>query len=69
MAGGGLAEGTYFGSSDRLGWYPRDNSIHISDLTATIYDAFEIDSSQIIPDTLGRPHTLSEGRVVRGLFG
>lgn len=69
MAGGGLPAGQYFGSSDRLGWSPRDNAIHISDLTATIYDAFGIDPSQIIPDTLGRPHTLSEGHVVRGLFG
>lgn len=69
MAGGGLPGGQYFGSSDRLGWSPRDNAIHISDLTATIYDAFGIDPSQIIPDTLGRPHVLSEGHAVRGLFG
>ncbi|MDB5385956.1 MAG: hypothetical protein JWM11_1602 [Planctomycetaceae bacterium] len=69
MAGGGLAGGQYFGSSDRLGWYPRDNAIHIADLSATLYDGFGIDPAQAIPDTLGRPHILSEGHVVPGLFG
>ena len=69
LAGGGLAGGQYFGASDRLGWYPRDNPIHVADLTATIYAAFGIDPAQIIPDTLGRPHVLSEGHVVPGLFG
>ncbi|MDB5338624.1 MAG: hypothetical protein JWN70_4243 [Planctomycetaceae bacterium] len=69
MAGGGLPGGQYFGSSDRLGWYPRDKPIHIADLSATIYSAFGIDPSQVIPDTLGRPHILSEGHAVTGLFG
>lgn len=69
MAGGGVRGGQYFGSSDRLGWYPRDKPIHIADLSATIYDAFGIDPSQAIPDTLGRPHILSEGHVVPELFG
>lgn len=68
MAGAGVPKGEYFGASDRLGWYPRDKAIHISDLTATIYDAFGIDPGQSIPDTLGRPHLLSEGHVVQGLF-
>jgi len=68
LAGGGLAGGQYFGASDRLGWYPRDNPIHIADLTATIYAAFGIDPAQIVPDTLGRPHVLSEGQVVPGLL-
>jgi hypothetical protein len=68
LAGGGLAGGQYFGASDRLGWYPRENPIHIADLTATIYAAFGIDPAQIVADTLGRPHLLSEGHVVPGLL-
>ena len=68
MAGGGLSGGQYYGASDRLGWYPREKPLHIADLMATIYDAFGIDPSQSISDSRGRPHLLSEGRVVPGLF-
>jgi hypothetical protein len=68
LAGGGLAGGQYFGASDRLGWYPRDNPVHVADLTATIFAAFGIDPSQTVPDTLGRPHVLSEGNVLPGLL-
>jgi hypothetical protein len=69
LAGGGLEGGQYFGASDRLGWYPHENPIHVADLTATIYDAFGIDPAQTVLDTLGRPHVLSEGQIVKGLFG
>jgi hypothetical protein len=37
-------------------------------LTATICAAFGIDPAQTVLDTLGRPHVLSEGNVVPGLF-
>lgn len=69
LAGGGLEGGQYFGASDRLGWYPHENAIHVADLTATIYDAFGIEPTQTVIDTLGRPHVLSEGQVVKSLFG
>jgi hypothetical protein len=68
LAGGGVGGGQYFGASDRLGWYPRDNPVHVADLTATIYAAFGIDPTQTVPDTLGRPHLLSEGNVIPGLI-
>jgi Protein of unknown function (DUF1501) len=64
LAGGGLAGGQYFGASDRQGWYPRENPIHVADLTATIYSAFGIDPMATVPDILGRPHALSAGTVV-----
>ncbi|MBI3866680.1 MAG: DUF1501 domain-containing protein [Planctomycetia bacterium] len=68
LAGGGVFGGKYFGASDRLGWYPRENPIHIADLTATILAAFGIDPAQVVPDTLGRPHVISEGHAVPGLL-
>jgi hypothetical protein len=68
LAGGGLAGGQYFGASDRLGWYPHENPIHVADLTATLFAAFGIDPAETVLDTLGRPHVLSEGNVVSGLF-
>ena len=63
-----MSGGQYFGASDRLGWYPSDNPIHVADLSATIYAAFGIDPVQTVPDTLGRPQLLSEGNVVQGLI-
>ena len=69
MAGGGIPGGTYFGASDRLGWYPRDNPIAVGELAATIFDAFGIDPRQTYRDALGRPHVLAEGEPVTGLWG
>jgi hypothetical protein len=69
LAGGGVPGGRYYGSSDGVGWYPRDNPIYIGDLAATIYDAFGIDSKQLMHDSLGRPHVLADGEPVRELFG
>jgi hypothetical protein len=69
MAGGGVRGGTYFGSSDRLGWYPKDDPIAVSELTATLLDAFGIDPRQTYRDALGRPHVLAEGEPVTALWG
>ena len=69
MAGGGIPGGTYFGASDRLGWYPKENPIAVGDLAATILDAFGIDPRQTYRDTLGRPHFLAEGEPVTALWG
>lgn len=69
MAGGRVAGGTYFGASDRLGWYPRENPIAVGELVATILDAFGIDPRQTYRDALGRPHFLAEGEPVTALWG
>lgn len=68
LAGGGVPGGCYFGSSDRLGWYPKENPIHVADLIATFYDAFGIDPRGTIHDSLGRPFVLSEGTPVAGIW-
>ena len=68
LAGAGVTPGSYFGASDKDGWYPQTSPIHPGDLAATIYDAFGINPKQTIYDTLGRPHRLCEGHVVPGLF-
>jgi hypothetical protein len=69
LAGGGAPGGRYFGASNRQGWLPKDDPIHVGDFAATLYDAFGIDPHATIADALGRPHILAEGRVVRGLWG
>ena len=68
LAGAGVQAGTYFGKSDKDGWYPSERPVHTGDLGATIYDAFGIDPHQDIHDRLGRPHRLIEGSPVGGLF-
>ena len=68
LAGAGVTGGSYFGKSDKDGWYPSENPVHPGDLGATIYDAFGIDPHQEIHDRFGRPHRLIEGRPVDGLF-
>ena len=68
LAGAGVTPGSYFGSSDKDGWFPKSTPVHPGDLGATIYDAFGINPHQTISDTLGRPHRLCEGRIVSGLF-
>ncbi|MBM80588.1 MAG: hypothetical protein CMJ78_08350 [Planctomycetaceae bacterium] len=68
LAGAGVQGGSYFGKSDKDGWYPSENPVHPGDLGATIYDAFGIDPHQEIRDPFGRPHRLIEGRTVPNLF-
>ncbi|MFP6764302.1 MAG: DUF1501 domain-containing protein [Planctomycetaceae bacterium] len=68
LAGAGVRGGSYFGRSDKDGWYPADSPVHPGDLGATVYDAFGIDPHQEIRDRFGRPHRLIEGQPVAGLF-
>ncbi|MFN0199486.1 MAG: DUF1501 domain-containing protein [Planctomycetaceae bacterium] len=68
LAGPGVQGGSYFGESDRTGWHPKTDPVHVGDLAATIYDAFGIDSKQFVYDTLNRPHLLADGEPVDGLF-
>ena len=69
MAGGGIPGGTYYGASDRLGWYPKENPIAVADLAATIYSAFGINPHSTFRDSQGRPHVLAEGEPVTGIWG
>lgn len=68
LAGGGVRGGTYCGSSDRQGWYPKENPIHSGDLGATIFEAFGIDHQSEVRDNLNRPHRLSEGVPIQGIY-
>lgn len=68
LAGAGVAGGSYYGASDRFGWAPKENPVHVGDFAATLLDAFGIAPRQTVRDALGRPHVLCEGSVVDGLF-
>jgi hypothetical protein len=68
LAGGGVRPGCVHGASDRQAAYPTSVPVTPDDLAATIYHLLGIDPQTEIRDRLGRPWTLSAGRVVRALF-
>ncbi len=68
MAGGGVKGGQVVGSSDRLGAYPKDRPVHISDLAATIYHAMGVDPRTQLNDVQGRLRFICDGQPVHELF-
>ncbi len=68
LAGGGIRGGQSFGSSDRLGEYPKDNPITPADVAHTVYHAMGIRDLQAT-DEQGRPFNLLDaGQPLYSLF-
>jgi len=68
MAGGGLAGGQTYGSSDRYAAYPADRPVTPADITKTVYHAMGIDDLEAT-DRQGRPfNLLDEGAPILDLF-
>ncbi len=61
LAGGGLAGGRVYGSSDAKGAYPADRPLTPADLTATVYRLLGIDPESTLRDAEGQPHRLCDG--------
>jgi hypothetical protein len=61
LAGGGIKEGTMYGSSDGQGAYPRDLPVSPGDLAATIYRQVGVDPEMMVHDLTGRPNPISHG--------
>jgi hypothetical protein len=68
LAGGGVRGGQVLGSSDRLGAHPHAGRVLPRDVTATICHALGYDPSSEVTDVEGRPHPLSRGEMIRGVF-
>jgi hypothetical protein len=69
LAGGGVSGGQVLGASDKIGGDPTDGRTRPEELTATIFHALGISPDAEIRDTLGRPHPVSRGTVIRKVFG
>jgi hypothetical protein len=69
LAGGGVRGGQAYGSSDRIGAYPRDGRVRPEDLSATLFHLLGHSPSTEFLDPLSRPHPISRGEVVRGVVG
>jgi len=68
LAGGGITGGAVYGSSDRIGAYPKTNPVTPGDLAATIFSRFGIDPATEIHDQAKRPYALATGEPLVKLF-
>jgi hypothetical protein len=68
LAGGGIRGGQAYGSSDKIAAYPKENPVSPPDLLATIYHALGLSPDLEIHDREGRPHRITDGSPVFGLF-
>jgi hypothetical protein len=70
LAGGGIRGGQVIGSSDKIGAYPDEHPSSPADIHATMFAALGYDSRKITyPAADGRPIQLSDGKIIRRLFG
>jgi hypothetical protein len=68
LAGGGVRGGQVYGSSDKQGAFPADNPVSPADFAATLYHCLGLPADATVPDRLGRPVAISDGRAVSGLL-
>lgn len=68
LAGGGVKGGAAFGTSDRMGAYPKSSPVTPGDLAATVFWRFGLDHEHEIVDPLERPFPLASGQPIRTLF-
>ncbi len=62
LAGGGIRGGQVYGSSDRLGAFPRDNATGPADVHATVFQALDIPLDAHFEDNSGRTYPITDGR-------
>jgi hypothetical protein len=61
LIGGGLKTGQVIGATNRTGEHATDRPVHVQEITATLYHALGIDTSQVtITDITGRPQYVAE---------
>lgn len=68
LAGGGVRGGLVHGASDKIGGQPKEGRVRPEDLTATIFHSLGFGPDTEMQDTLGRPHPISRGEVIRQIF-
>lgn len=69
MAGGGVAAGSWIGSSDRLAAYPSENPVTPQDIAATIYQLMGLKPETELRDNQNRPFPLASGSPIPGVIG
>jgi hypothetical protein len=69
LAGAGISGGQVFGSSDKLGAYPKDGKLEPQDLSATIVHLLGVSHHATFPDAVGRPMHVTKGEPIAALLG
>ena len=68
MAGGRVKRGYVHGASDSKGAEVADAAVHPADVLATFWDHLGLNPRTTIHDRLGRPHWISEGRIIQSIL-
>lgn len=68
LAGGGVRGGQVYGSSDRIGAYPREGRVRPEDLSATLFHCLGYAPQTEYLDPLDRPHPISRGEVLHAIL-
>jgi uncharacterized protein (DUF1501 family) len=68
LAGGGIAGGAVYGSSDRHAAYPATNPVSPHDYAATLLHALGVPENSILHDAAQRPHYVYAGKPITALF-
>jgi len=69
LAGGGITGGAVYGKSDKHAARPADSPVSPLDYAATILHALGIPHETTMPDRVGRPNKVYNGRPITELFG
>jgi hypothetical protein len=67
MAGGGIKQGTTWGETDEIGYYPVSGKVSVHDVQATILNQLGLDHEKLTYQFQGRPFRLTDvsGKVIR----
>jgi len=68
LAGGNVKRGFIYGASDNKGTEVADAPVHPADVLATLWRHLGLSPRTIIRDRLGRPHRISDGRVIEAIL-
>ncbi len=69
LAGGGIRGGQIYGATDKQAAYVTKDPVKPEDLIATMYHALGIAPQTLIHDQQNRPHRITDGEPLVGLFG
>ena len=70
MAGGGIKQGTTYGTTDDFSFNVTENPVHVYDLHATMLHCLGVDHEQLTYKFQGRHYRLTDvhGQVIPGLL-
>ena len=61
LTGGGIQQGTVFGTTDKQAAYPTSHPVSPGDVVATIYHLLGVDPHMMVPDRSDRPIPIAHG--------